>query len=149
MSSEPSGTRTSGGGLRGWRRVLALGVVVPIVLIAGRGIWSWWRAANLERYQSECVERNAEQDWKGLAEIAKKWSELEPADAEPWLYRAAAAEGVKDWDGLVDVLDRVPRDSPKAVPALIRKAVAEFEPLNKPWTASRPVTKCCDWNRKF
>jgi tetratricopeptide (TPR) repeat protein len=140
MSSQPSGLTRLDEFRRGWRGVVSLCVAALAVLLAGWGGWSWRQRANLERYQAECVERNAEQDWKGLAEVAKKWSDLEPTEAEPWLFRAAAAEGVKDWAGLVGLLDRVPRSSPKAVPALIRKAVAEFEPLNQPWDG----LKTCD-----
>ena len=122
--------------------------------------WGWWLIAGtlivcafcgdrLIRYRHhasvvactrECFDRRKESQWEELAKVSERWSKLEPQKAEPWLFRAEAAENTKDWVNLVQYLDRIPRSDRRAVGALVRKAAAEFEYLNRPWDG----VKTCD-----
>jgi len=115
---------------------LALPVLIGCMAIA-YGITSHSRrnaAVNLGR---QCREFSAAKNWESLARASQTWSEVEPQKADPWLFRAEAAEAVKDWENVVRFLDRIPRTDSRMPAALVRKAVAEFEVLNRPWDGVR------------
>ncbi|HVW01722.1 MAG TPA: hypothetical protein VHB77_15330 [Planctomycetaceae bacterium] len=121
-------------------RNLSILLTLAIALSAGGWFVYQWRYENVETYERQCSLYNAKGKWPQLAAVAEKWSRREPQKADPWLFRAVAAEGLEDWPAAVEYLDRVPRDDPRAVPALVRKAIAEFEQLNRPWDG----VKTCD-----
>jgi tetratricopeptide (TPR) repeat protein len=85
----------------------------------------------------ECKALSAHAKWQELASVSAQWAGLEPQKAEPWLFRAQAAEGLEDWENVVQSLDKVPRADSRAVAALVGKAVAEFEHLNRPWDGAQ------------
>ena len=118
-------------------RSLSILTLLAIVVSAGGWFVYKWRYENVENYRRQCDIANAKGEWDKLAPVAAKWSRLEPQEADPWLFRAVAAEGLNDWPAAVQYLDRVPRSDPRAVAALVRKAVAEFEQLNRPWDGVR------------
>lgn len=127
---------------RPWRRIrlrwwLLLLLALMVGAPAGRWFYSSWRRESVADFNRACRELSTRQKWRELSELSERWSDIEPARAEPWLYRAGAAEGLEDWAGVVQYLDRVPRDDGRAVGALVRKAVAEFEQLNRPWDGLR------------
>lgn len=117
---------------------IALSLIV--CTLVGYGIHRHRRRAALLSLRQECTRLSAENDWNGLLDASAEWAQLEPQRADPWLYRAEAAEGLKDWAGMVAYLDRVPRSDGRIIATLVRKAVTEFEKLNRPWDSM----KTCD-----
>lgn len=116
------------------------GWVLLALLIGLSAAWWFinrWRHETVESYRRQCDRLTVEREWSRLAAVSEKWTRSEPLRADPWLFRAGAAEGRQEWQAVVAYLDRVPRSDPRAVPALIRKAVTEFEQLNRPWEGVR------------
>ena len=116
-----------------WRRFWPLWLCLLLCMAAGGLYVGRSQTESILAFQQRCNELSAEGKWEELAPLAKRWSEIEPQAADPWLFRANAAEGIKDWEAVAANLDRVPRTDPRAAAALVRKAIAEFEPLNRPW----------------
>jgi tetratricopeptide (TPR) repeat protein len=113
------------------RRWLIL--AAPIVgAAAGCWLFYYWRHELVVAFNRQCRDLSAEKKWPELATVSERWARVDPDQANPWLFRAEAAEGLKDWAHVVEYLDRIPRDDSRAIPALARKAVAEFENLNRP-----------------
>jgi tetratricopeptide (TPR) repeat protein len=108
--------------------VLALIVGVP----AGGWLFCHFRRESVVALSRQCRDLSAQNNWDELAKVSERWARVDPHQATPWLFRAEAAERLKDWAHVVEYLDRVPRDDSRAIPALARKAVAEFENLNRP-----------------
>lgn len=137
-ASEPTGSRPAK-----HRRMLLVALILFIVMMCLL-IWFSLRAHQEQEFISACPHRcrvlSARQSWEELAAVSSRWTRLEPAKADPWLFRAEAAEGLKDWSKVVEYLDRVPRSDDRILPALVRKAAAEFEQLNRP----RDGVKTCD-----
>jgi tetratricopeptide (TPR) repeat protein len=108
------------------------------MMLAASGLisyWSYhiWRDQTLRAFAVQCEQFSKQSQWDQLTKISKQWSDLQPDRAEPWLYRAEAAEAVQDWQTIADCLARLPRNDRRIVPALARKAGIEFENLNLPW----------------
>ncbi len=114
---------------RRWLIVLAL----IVCALAGGWLVRHGRRESVVVLTQKCRELSAQGNWDELASVSERWAGLDPHQANPWLFRAEAAEGRKDWAHVVEYLDRVPRDDRRAVAALVRKAAAEFENLNRPW----------------
>lgn len=109
--------------------MLALGVCLSL----GYGGHRHWRRAKIRALHQQCAKLSAENDWNALASISAEWAALEPERADPWIYRAEVAEAFNEWAEMVEYLDRVPRSDTRAITALVRKGVTEFEKLNRPW----------------
>ena len=92
-----------------------------------------WRQESVEQLHSQCRRLSAQQEWTALGRVAAQWSAREPQKADPWLYLAAADEGLKDWPKVIQHLEHVPRSDKRAVAALVRKSSIEFETLDRPW----------------
>jgi tetratricopeptide (TPR) repeat protein len=122
-------------GMRG--RWWLAGLALVVSLLSGTGVYRAWCRASAAALSEQCRELSSQKQWSELATASARWAEFEPHKIGPWLSRAEAAEGVEDWDGVVRHLDRVPRGDGRAVAALIRKAVVEFEKLNRPWDSMR------------
>ena len=121
---------------RGWLTLLALFGCISV----GYGLFNRVSRPSVATLARQCREMSAASRWNELAPVARQWAGIEPRRAEPWLYQAEAAEGLKEWENVVQFLDRVPRGDSRAVAALVRKATAEFENLNRPWDGM----KTCD-----
>ncbi len=121
---------------RRWMAWLALIGCVSV----GCGLIYRWHRTSVATLSRECRVLSAHGKWPELAIVSAQWARAEPQKAEPWLFRAQAAEGLDDWEDVVQFLDRVPRADIRAVAALVGKAVAEFEHLNRPWDGA----KTCD-----
>lgn len=110
--------------------------LLAIVLVTGAVllVWMWHSSrreaiANLAR---QCKKLSVQERWDELATAAAEWSRLEPNIADPWLFRAQAGQNLQDWNTVVTSLDRVPRTDSRCPNALVQKAAAEFEFLNRP-----------------
>jgi tetratricopeptide (TPR) repeat protein len=109
---------------------------IPAVVV----VWTQWRGDSVSELNRKCHSLSLHSQWNELAEVAARWAVLQPQSAEPWLMRAEAAEGMEDWAHVVEFLDHVPRNDPRAVGIQIRKATIQFENLNQP----RAGVKTCD-----
>lgn len=136
VSAPPHAARPGSRSYRWWWLL----IVLIVTVIAGSWQFRRWRDQSITALDHRCHDLKAKQNWTELGRAAEQWSSLEPDRADPWLFRAEAAEAVKDWPHLVQYLDRIPRTDRRAVPALIRKAVTEFQDLNRPWDG----VKTCD-----
>jgi len=116
-------------------------VLVPLACVpVGYWLSNHWHRRSGIAFSRECRQLSAQRAWNELASVSTQWACVEPQKADPWLYRAEAAEGLKDWGNFVQALDRVPRSDPRAPESLIHKAAAEFEFLNRP----RVGVQTCD-----
>src|SRR5690348_9400892 len=122
------------------RKWLWASLALVVCLSVGYGGHRHWRRAQVRALHQQCAKLGAANDWNALASVAAEWAALEPQRADPWIYRAQAAEELKDWAEMVAYLDRVPRSDSRAIGALVRKAITEFEKLNRPWDG----IKTCD-----
>lgn len=109
-------------------------LVGPFIAV---GLYLTWRHATVPRLTERSHALRDQKNWPELATTAERWTRLDAGNAEAWLFRAEAAEGLRDWDGLVRALDGFPRNDARAVPALVQKALVEFERLNRPWDGVR------------
>ncbi len=96
--------------------------------------------------EQQCQELKIEKNWSELAKVSESWSKIEPDAADPWLYRGEAAEEISDWKSLVQYLDRVPRSDTRAVPALLKKSIVEFEKLNRPFDGAKTCDQVLELN---
>jgi tetratricopeptide (TPR) repeat protein len=119
------------------RRWWLIAGLLLICMPAGYGLLAHWRHDSIRACSRECRELSGRGQWSRLAAVAERWTNVEPDRADPWLFRAEAAEGLGDWTHVVQYLDRVPRGDPRTNSALIRKATVEFENLNRPWDGAR------------
>jgi tetratricopeptide (TPR) repeat protein len=94
----------------------------------------------IAEFSRECQILSKDQTWDELAVMSERWSRVEPLKAEPWLFRAEAAENRGEWENLISYLDQIPRSDRRSIAALVRKAAAEFEYVNRPWDGM----KTCD-----
>lgn len=119
---------------RSWmsRRAWAISLGLIVCLAAGYWLASHWDRKSSVAFSRQCRQLSARSNWTELANVSARWAEFEPQSADPWLFRAEAAEGLKDWANFVQYLDRIPRDDPRAPEALVHKAAVEFENLNRP-----------------
>ncbi|MBS0263205.1 MAG: hypothetical protein JSS02_14770 [Planctomycetes bacterium] len=99
---------------------------------AGLAVWRPWRGESVAELSRQCRILSTHSQLNELAEVAARWSVIAPQTADPWLMRAEAAEGLEDYEHAAEFLGRVPRDDSRAVGALVRKAMIEFENLNRP-----------------
>lgn len=125
--------------VRNWR---SIGIVLIILLGVPIAYWGnlMWHRGTAKRVEEQCRKAASQSDWEQLSEVSERWSELEPELAEPWLFRAEAAEAKHDWELMVKCLGKIPHSDRRAVPSLARKAGLEFEYLNRPWDG----LKTCD-----
>ncbi len=119
------------------RRHWLLVIVLVVAVFCGDRIIRARHRSFVASLSRDCFRLSKENRWTELAPVSERWSIVEPHKAEPWLFRAEVAENTKDWENLIRFLDRVPRDDRRAIAALVRKAAAEFEYLNRPWDGIR------------
>lgn len=92
-----------------------------------------WRRATLRQLAADSSAASSRHEWSKLEEVSHRWAELEPERAEPWLFRAEAAEALQDWSLMATCLGKIPHSDRRAIASLARKAGLEFEYLNRPW----------------
>jgi tetratricopeptide (TPR) repeat protein len=114
-----------------------VGLALLASLAVGSGLYYHRRQELVAALSRQCQALSDQEQWNDLATASEQWANLEPRKANPWLFRAEAAEGVKDWEQVVEYLDRVPRSDNRAIAALMRKANTEFQILNRPWDSMR------------
>ncbi len=125
------------------KRIAGLALIVfgvtACAVLAG---WMWHssRRDAIAALSRQCKKLSVQERWADLATASAEWSRLEPGLADPWLFRAEAAKELKDWNTVVASLDRVPRTDSRCPNALVQKAAAEFEFLNRPLDG----VKTCD-----
>ncbi|HEY0984294.1 tetratricopeptide repeat protein [Schlesneria sp.] len=126
----------------GVRNRRSIWVMLIILLVVPLAYWGHqvWQAKTVKSLASLCYEASRNSQWDKLAKASERWSYLEPQRAEPWLFRAEAAEEVQDWKLMAKCLGSIPRTDRRAIPSLARKAGLEFEYLNRPWDG----LKTCD-----
>lgn len=117
-------------------------IAISVIACAALSGWMWQssRREAIATLSRQCKKLSVQERWGELATASAKWSGLEPGSADPWLYRAEAAKELKDWNTVVTSLDRVPRTDSRCPNALVQKAAAEFEFLNRPLDG----VKTCD-----
>ena len=141
---KPLPAKWQAGGL--WRYSFVLLAVIIAAVPIGYSTHQYFQKRSIVAYEQQCHELKVKKDWTQLAKIAEAWSAIEPTVADPWLYRGEAAEGLSDWKSLVQYLDRVPRSDPRAVGALLTKAIVEFEKLNRPWDGAKTCDEVLELN---
>ncbi len=122
-----------------WRWLLIVVCVLGLVVLSG-----WWlrysKSSARDAAARECRTLRAAKQWKRLAEVARRWSEWDADNADPWLYRAESAEEMREAVSTAEYLSRVPEKDPRAALALVKLATLQFEVLNHP----REGEKTCE-----
>ena len=120
----------------GWRR---LGMLVVGSIAAGFALWGYANGIknSIARCELECRAASKQKQWDQLAIAADRWTTLAPHAPDAWLFCAEAAEEQKDWARLIASLNHVPRTDARFLGVLVRKGIAEFEQLNRPFEGLR------------
>ena len=111
---------------------LILAGVLILMPILGRKGYEVWETRTVANYKTRCQSALQDEDWETLIGVAKGWQQWQPLAADPWLFLAEGYLQSGDPREATSCLERIPRDSPKAVPALIKKSQIEFDVLNLP-----------------
>src|SRR5690348_3222302 len=121
-------------------------IAIILLVMAGaagsaRPAYRWWRGRLRKSYGSECRIARESRKWDELKRLAGEWSSRDPANADPWLFLAEAAQADGDLPAVASNLASIPETEPKAVLALIELAKLEFGPLNRPFEAEQACQK--------
>lgn len=113
------------------RRIVVLCLAVAIIGVTPLAYHGW---QELRRSDLSAKCRNAGQHyrWDELRVLADRWSEWDSQNPDPWLFRAQAASGQRDWTAAVDSFWRVPDSDARVVPAMIEVSKITFSHLNDP-----------------
>lgn len=109
-----------------------------VLVVAPAIVWPchrWLRQQRIHQLEIECRQAREDADWNLLGELAAEWSEIDGQSGSPWLFLAESAEGTGDAALQAEVLDKVPDDDPRCVPALEARVDLLFQKLNQPLDA--------------
>ena len=112
----------------------AAAIVLVIALIGGGayvGYSRWWEH-RIRSLRDECRQAQDASEWQRMAEIARRWTELQPSEADGWIFLAIALQEQGDLPASASALNRLPDKHPKSIPALLELSALQFGPLNKP-----------------
>ena len=140
----PTPARPLTGTRRWW--ILPLAILIAAAVPIGYLFQTVMHNRAIAAYEQQCQDLKLKKNWTELAKVAESWSKIEPGTADPWLYRGEAAEELSDWKSMIQHLDRIPRTDSRAVPALLKKSIVEFEKLNRPFDGARTCDQVLELN---
>lgn len=115
------------------RRIVVASLVIGVVAIAAAPlIRSGWRDFLRSDLATQCRAASERRRWDDLRTLADHWTEWDSQNAEPWLFRAKAAGGQRDWPTAAESFWRVPDTDARVVPAMIEVSKIAFSHLNDP-----------------
>ncbi len=119
-----------------YRRFWIVCVVGFLILLAmipiGLQQYGNWRAQRSKDFARSCRANRQSMDWEKLASISDQWRAWDKKSAEAILFRAEAAQGLRDFRLAADILNEVPHKHPKRLGALIERSSLLFGPANRP-----------------
>jgi len=107
---------------------LFLLVAIPI----GLRHYGNWREQRSKDFARRCRANRQSMDWDKLASISDQWRNWDKKSAEAILFRAEAAQGLRDFRLAADILNEIPDKHPKRLGALIERSSLLFGPANRP-----------------
>lgn len=124
----------------GVRRFRWMGVLAFVVIASGMSIWGWKqyeRSLETRRVElrAECRKAMRLRKWDRLEELAASWLRWDQNNGFAWLFLAEAAQQKGDVNRTARCLGMIQDTDPKAVPALVEKAMLEFGVANNPLEA--------------
>jgi tetratricopeptide (TPR) repeat protein len=115
------------------RRIVVVSLVIGVIAIAATPlIRSGWRDFLRSDLATQCRAASERRRWDDLRSLADHWTEWDSQNAEPWLFRAKAASGQRDWPTATESFWRVPDTDARVVPAMIEVSKIAFSQLNDP-----------------
>ncbi|MCO6457546.1 MAG: tetratricopeptide repeat protein [Pirellulaceae bacterium] len=113
-----------------------LGLVLVLLALLSAGAWAgytFWRNRQLARFEPACREALQAADWPRLDRLASAWAGWEPQNADPWIFWAEAQQQQGNYEQASRLLERLPDEHPRTVPALLERSTLLFGPLNRPF----------------
>jgi tetratricopeptide (TPR) repeat protein len=112
-------------------------IALPISVVAlSLFVWlygiDWWDRSRQRAFFASCIQAQRMRKWDELKLLAEKWCQWSPRSADPWIFRADAAQQLGDFASAADYLAKVPEDDPKALPALVALSKLQFGQANRP-----------------
>ena len=116
--------------------------VLPVAL------WGFfqWRESARQQLVQQCQRLQGEKNWDELRKSADQLARIEPASAEPWIYKAAACEETRDLEAMIASIDRIAESHPRFAELQVHKLQAEFRELNRPWDGLKTCDRVLDVN---
>lgn len=108
--------------------ILILLAAVPI----GLRQYGSWRERRSKDFARHCRSSRQSMDWDKLASVSDQWRAWDKSSAEAILFRAEAAQGLRDFRLAADLLNEIPGKHPKRLGALIERSTLLFGPANRP-----------------
>lgn len=129
-----------------WTRFRVASILVFFALPVG--LWGFYQLWQRSRHQlvEKCQRLQAEKNWNELRKSADQLAMIEPASAEPYIYKAAACEETKDFEAMVAAIDRIAESHPRFAELQVRKILAEFRELNRPLDGLKTCDRLLDIN---
>jgi len=90
------------------------------------------RTQRLEELRTECEEMAVQQDWEKLESAAREWVKLDESAADGWLNLAEAHQHQGRLTDCVECLLKIPKDDPKAPPAMLFAAEMQLNEARQP-----------------
>lgn len=119
-----------------WNWKAAFGLLFIVLIIGGAWpAWNRWLEYRDEQYLAACKSALEAENWKLLEVVAANWHQDSPQNGYPWLYRADAAIGLKNYEDAARYMGSLPTDDPKYAAAMLKKIDLEFGLLNDPFAA--------------
>lgn len=115
----------------GLRRLHRRARIFIVVACAGLFIWGGYSLAR-GHLISSCRQAQKESRWEELEVLARRWSWWESGNPDVWLMLADAVQHQSRFLEAAEYLENVPRDSPKALAALLMASQLLYGPANRP-----------------
>lgn len=102
-----------------------------IISVAILFVWGGYRFTQTQLARA-CREAQRESRWEELEVLARRWSWWEPRNPDVWLMLADAVQHQNRFLEAAEYLENVPRNSQKALAALLMASQLLYGPANRP-----------------
>jgi tetratricopeptide (TPR) repeat protein len=114
-------------------------VVFVVIAAAVTGLWGWNRAGSARHLRADLQQAAAAGRWAQVAVLARRLTELDPADGEAWLLAARAEQGQGNPAASARLLSQMPAENEQKFRALRGLVELQLGPLNSPRDAERTL----------
>lgn len=117
---------------RSWIACLIAFLILLAAIPMGAKQYRSWREQRSKDFARRCRANRQSMDWDKLASVSDQWRNWDKRSADAVLFRAEAAQGLRDFRLAADILNKVPEGHPKRLGALIERSSLLFGPANRP-----------------